>query len=206
MKRLSLLSVTCLCAVLALGSVGCKKKPGGVTPLPYGQVGGGSTGPANPRSGIPIGDGGVVGSIPVSSNPAGNDPTGSKPLSPSGDLDSRTKDSEKFKSETVHFDLDKAIVKGEDMGKVQTVAAFLKANPTHDVLVEGHCDERGTESYNLSLGDRRALAVREALIGAGAPAERVHTISYGESRPVDSAKNNAAYAKNRRGEFVLVLP
>ena len=205
MKRLSLLSVTCLCAVLALGSVGCKKRPGGLTPLPYGKDVG-TTVPSNPRSGIPIGDGGGVGSIPVSSNPAGNDPTGSKPLSPSGDLDSRTKDSEKFKSETVHFDLDKAIVKGEDMGKVQTVAAFLKANPTHDVLVEGHCDERGTESYNLSLGDRRALAVREALIGAGAPAERVHTISYGESRPADSAKNNAAYAKNRRGEFVLVLP
>ena len=137
--------------------------------------------------------------------PAAGDGTGT-PLANTGNLDSRTKDSEKFKSETIHFDLDKAIVKGEDMGKVQTVAAFLKANPTHDVLVEGHCDERGTESYNLSLGDRRALAVREALIGAGAPAERVHTISYGESRPVDSAKNNAAYAKNRRGEFVLVLP
>ncbi len=205
MKRLSLLSVTCLCAVLALGSVGCKKKPGGVTPLPYGQIGGGNTGPGNPRSGIPIGDGVPPTGIPVREGGNTQTPEGI-PLSNPKDLDSRMKDSDKFKSETVHFDLDKAIVKGEDMGKVQTVAAFLKANPTHDVLVEGHCDERGTESYNLSLGDRRALAVREALIGAGAPAERVHTISYGESRPVDSSKNNAAYAKNRRGEFVLVLP
>ena len=205
MKRLSLLSVTCLCAVLALGSVGCKKKPGGVTPLPYGQMGGGNTGPSNPNRGIPLdGGAGAIGTG-VTTIPAAGDGTGT-PLANTGNLDSRTKDSEKFRSETVHFDLDKAIVKGEDMGKVQTVAAFLKANPTHDVLVEGHCDERGTESYNLSLGDRRALAVREALIGAGAPAERVHTISYGESRPVDSSKNNAAYAKNRRGEFVLVLP
>lgn len=206
MKRLSLFSVTALCAVLALGSVGCKKKPGGVTPLPYGSTGGGGVGPGNPRSGIPIGDGGGVGGIPVVSAPAGNDTTGSTPLSNSGNLDSRNKDSEKFKSETIHFDFDKAIVKAEDQGKVQTVAAFLKSNPTHDVIVEGHCDERGTENYNLSLGDRRALAVREALIAAGAPAERVHTISYGESRPADMAKNDAAYAKNRRGEFVVVLP
>lgn len=205
MKRLSLLSVTCLCAVLALGSVGCKKKPGGVTPLPYGQMPGGNTGPLNPNRGIPLDGGAGATGTGVSTIPAAGDGTG-RPLANTGNLDSRTKDSEKFRSETVHFDLDKAIVKGEDMGKVQTVAAFLKANPTHDVLVEGHCDERGTESYNLSLGDRRALAVREALIGAGAPAERVHTISYGESRPVDSSKNNAAYAKNRRGEFVLVLP
>ncbi len=206
MKRLSLLSVTCLCAVLALGSVGCKKKPGGVTPLPYGQAGT-AGGPRNIGIGTPLGTEGAVGTggAGVTAIPAPGDGTGT-PLANSGNLDSRTKDSEKFKSETVHFDLDKAIVKGEDMGKVQTVAAFLKANPTHDVLVEGHCDERGTESYNLSLGDRRALAVRDALIGAGAPAERVHTISYGESRPVDSTKNNAAYAKNRRGEFVLVLP
>lgn len=202
MKRLSLLSVTCLCAVLALGSVGCKKKPGGVTPLPYGRIDVGNTRPSNPNGGIPL-DGGVTpGGTGVTPIPS----TEGIPLANTGNLDSRTKDSEKFRSETVHFDLDKAIVKGEDMGKVQTVAAFLKANPTHDVLVEGHCDERGTESYNLSLGDRRALAVREALIGAGAPAERVHTISYGESRPADSANNNAAYAKNRRGEFVLVLP
>ncbi len=203
MKRLSLLSVTCLCAVLALGTVGCKKKPGGVTPLPYGQ-GGTAGGLRNLPPGNPIDDGRGPTTTVIPSTP--DDPSKSIPLSGDRNLEIRTKDSEKFKSETVHFDLDKAIVKGEDMGKVQTVAAFLKANPTHDVLVEGHCDERGTESYNLSLGDRRALAVREALIGAGAPAERVHTISYGESRPVDSAKDNAAYSKNRRGEFVLVLP
>jgi peptidoglycan-associated lipoprotein len=204
MKRLSLLSVTALCAVLALGSVGCMKKPGGVTPLPFGQAGG-STGPSNPNRGVPIGDGAGIGGIPVAT--ASTDPAGGTPLSGSArDITNAQQDREKFKTETVHFDLDKSIVKAEDMGKVQTVAAFLKSNPGHDVLVEGHCDERGTENYNLSLGDRRALAVREALIAAGAPAERVHTISYGESRPAEDAKNEAAYAKNRRGEFVLVLP
>lgn len=205
MKRLSLFSVTALCAVLALGSVGCKKKPGGVTPLPYGSTGAGSTGPANPSRGNPLDGGSIPTAVPVTDGGNNRTPEGI-PLSNSGNLDSRTKDSEKFKSETIHFDFDKAIVKAEDQGKVQTVAAFLKSNPTHDVIVEGHCDERGTENYNLSLGDRRALAVREALIAAGAPAERVHTISYGESRPADPAKNDAAYAKNRRGEFVVVLP
>ncbi len=198
MKRLSLFAVTCLCAVLTLGSVGCKKKTTGVTPLPYG-----STPPINPRQptqGEIIGGPSTTVAVPVT------DPAGTRPLSEGGNLDSRTKDSKKFRTETVHFDFDKAIVKAEDMGKVQTVAAFLKNNPNHDVLVEGHCDERGTENYNLSLGDRRALAVREALVAAGAPADRVHTISYGESRPADNGKNDSAYAKNRRGEFVLVLP
>ena len=72
--------------------------------------------------------------------------------------------------------------------------------------VEGHCDERGTEEYNRSLGERRALALRELLVAAGVSADRVHTLSFGKDKPVETGHNEAAWSKNRRGEFILVLP
>jgi peptidoglycan-associated lipoprotein len=72
--------------------------------------------------------------------------------------------------------------------------------------VEGHCDERGTEGYNLSLGERRALAVRTYLVNLGISADRVYTISFGEARPAVDGHTEAAWSKNRRGEFILLLP
>jgi peptidoglycan-associated lipoprotein len=87
------------------------------------------------------------------------------------------------------------------------VASFLRnAPPSVALLVEGHCDERGTEEYNRALGERRALAVREQLAMAGADVSRVVTRSYGEDRPADPGRTEAAYAKNRRGEFVVLTP
>jgi len=68
-------------------------------------------------------------------------------------------------------------------------------------VVEGHCDERGTQEYNMALGERRALAVRDYLINLGVPGQNLLTISYGEERPVDPGHNEAAWAKNRRAEF-----
>lgn len=206
MKLTSLVTVTCLAAVMAIGAVGCKKNPNGVTPLPYGasprvgNTGGGNAfppvQPVQPiNTGVGVGEG-----LPGDTDR--NPMTGRRPI----DDPSRARNTEQFASETVYFALDKAIVEQKEMGKISTVADFIKRNPDHDILVEGHCDERGTEGYNLALGDRRALAVREALIAAGAPADNVHTVSYGESRPADPGHTQAAWAKNRRGAFVLVLP
>jgi peptidoglycan-associated lipoprotein len=86
------------------------------------------------------------------------------------------------------------------------VANYLKSNGGQAVLVEGHCDERGTPEYNRALGERRALSVRESLISLGVPGEGIHTVSFGEDRPADPGHNDAAWAKNRRAEFVLLKP
>jgi peptidoglycan-associated lipoprotein len=116
-------------------------------------------------------------------------------------------DREKYRAQTVHFEFDRANVSAGEASKVQEVASKFKTeSPEADLLVEGHCDERGTEEYNRSLGERRALAIRELLVAAGVPADHVHTASFGKDKPADPGHNEAAWKQNRRGEFILVLP
>jgi peptidoglycan-associated lipoprotein len=114
------------------------------------------------------------------------------------------RDSEIFKSDTVHFAFDSSVVRNDQKAKVADVAKNLKANPAKAVEVEGHCDERGTAEYNRALGERRALAVREELIRLGIDPSRIDTITYGFDRPVDTGHTDAAWSKNRRGEFILL--
>jgi len=106
----------------------------------------------------------------------------------------------------VYFDFDRSTVRATEHGKIDDVIKALKDQPNNKVQVEGHCDERGTEEYNRALGDRRALALREYLVHAGLDGGRVFTITYGKDRPVEVGHNEAAWAKNRRGEFVLYKP
>ncbi|MBI2925668.1 MAG: peptidoglycan-associated lipoprotein Pal [Verrucomicrobia bacterium] len=115
-------------------------------------------------------------------------------------------DRQKFKEQTVYFDFDRAAVRPAEKTKVEFVATYLKGNPTNKLRVEGHCDERGTEEYNRALGERRALSLREYLINLGIGADRIITISYGEDRPAVPGQDESAWSKNRRGEFVLLLP
>ena len=103
----------------------------------------------------------------------------------------------------VLFDFDSARVRPSEESKLQTVAAYLKSNPGK-LVVEGHCDERGTAEYNRALGERRALAAREELVKLGADGGRITTISYGSERPVDTGHDESAWSKNRRDEFVIV--
>ena len=110
-------------------------------------------------------------------------------------------------ADTVHFDYDSASVRSSERSKVEAVASFMKgAAPNVALLIEGHCDERGTEEYNRSLGERRALALREALISSGADGNRITTKSYGKDRKIDLGNSEASHAKNRRGEFVVLTP
>lgn len=101
---------------------------------------------------------------------------------------------------TVHFDFDSSELKPEARKILQGNAQFLIKSTDVVVLVEGHCDERGTIEYNLGLGQRRAKAVRDYYIALGVPADIVGTISYGKEKPVDPRHNEAAWAKNRRAE------
>jgi len=111
-----------------------------------------------------------------------------------------------FKAYTCPFDFDSSNVKAGDKSNLEAVASQLKSNPTWAVRVEGNCDERGTEEYNRSLGERRALALRESLITMGIEPTRVDTISYGEDKPAAPGHNEAAWKQNRRGDFVQLTP
>jgi len=83
-------------------------------------------------------------------------------------------------------------------------SSWLKSHPAYDLLIEGHCDERGTEQYNLALGDRRANTAKDYMVTLGIDASRIRTVSYGEERPFDQAQNEASWARNRRAHLVLV--
>lgn len=101
----------------------------------------------------------------------------------------------------IYFDFDSSTLRGDQVSVVTRNADLLKQVPSAVIQVAGHTDERGTQEYNLALGERRALAVREGLIRAGISGDRIVTISYGEESPAASGSNEDAWAKNRRAEF-----
>lgn len=119
---------------------------------------------------------------------------------------SQVEDRDMFLAQMVHFEFDSSAVRSGDLPKVEIVAQYMIQNPTHSLLVEGHCDERGTEDYNLSLGERRALAVVDELLRYGVTPDRIRTTSYGEKIPITNGLTEADFAQNRRGEFVLLKP
>jgi peptidoglycan-associated lipoprotein len=120
------------------------------------------------------------------------------------DPDQMAQDRTTLAADIVYFDYDSSVIKTSEQSKIDAVAAVMKSDATAKLLVEGNCDERGTEEYNRSLGERRALAAREALASAGIDASLVATRSYGEDKPVDPGHNEEAWKKNRRDEFVLL--
>ena len=115
-------------------------------------------------------------------------------------------DSEIFKKYTVHFAFDSSAVRKDEKPKIASVADYLKSHPGDALRIEGHCDERGTAEYNRSLGERRALALREEMVKLGIDPNYIETVTYGFDRPVDTGHNEAAWAQNRRGAFVLLTP
>jgi peptidoglycan-associated lipoprotein len=108
-----------------------------------------------------------------------------------------------FVGEKVYFDFDSSLLTPQARQMLNIKADFLSAHRDVAVMIEGHCDERGTAAYNLALGERRAEAVRNYLINLGTSAERLTIISYGEERPVAHGKDETAWAKNRRAQFVI---
>lgn len=207
MKRTLFANLVLMGLALAIGTVGCKKPQKGVTPIPAAKTGTAprGTGPTSAN----LGGGNTLG--------GGGDTTGTtgstiKPTESGfdqGDLDlieGMKPDKEFFKAQTVYFDFDSAVIKSSEHSKVDYVAEELKRQPQAKLMVEGNCDDRGTEEYNRALGERRALAAREYLIRLGIAPERVFTKSYGEDNPVNPAQNEDAWKENRRDDFVLLLP
>ncbi len=105
---------------------------------------------------------------------------------------------------TIYFDFDSSEIKGDGTDIVAAHAKYLSMHPTLHVRLEGNTDERGSREYNIGLGERRAQAVRQALLLQGAADSQISTVSYGAERPVDPGHNEAAWAKNRRVDIVYV--
>ncbi|MCF7668890.1 MAG: peptidoglycan-associated lipoprotein Pal [Verrucomicrobia bacterium] len=186
--------------------VGCKRTPKGLTPIPGTKPSVTETeakpkppAPSPTENVKPVNTGNDVESADV-------DTGDGIPLPTAEMFEGMIKDTNTFKANTVYFDFDSSVIKSSEQSKIEEVGQHLKDNPGHKLLIEGHCDERGTEEYNRALGERRALSIREYLANMGIDPQRIRTLSWGEDRPADPAHNEEAWAKNRRGEFSLLLP
>jgi peptidoglycan-associated lipoprotein len=106
-----------------------------------------------------------------------------------------------FEDEEIHFDFDKYVLTPQAMMILDDKAAYLREHSGVRVLVEGHCDDRGSNEYNLALGDRRANSAKNYLVKSGVAASRITTISYGEEQPLCMQQNESCWYRNRRGHF-----
>jgi peptidoglycan-associated lipoprotein len=192
MKTKLIYSLAFVLAV-SLAATGCRHKPVGMTPLPQGMTPPPPTEPMPPT--LPSGP-----TITGGESPTGI-PMGSQDL-----YQNMIQDRAALAAYTVHFAYDSSVIRKSEQANLQSVAQALAADPNTKLLVEGNCDERGTEEYNRSLGERRALAAREALAKLNVDPMRVFTRSYGKDKPADPGHDDAAWQKNRRDDFVLLHP
>ena len=181
MKTTKLIHLLAFALAITLVATGCKHKPVGVTPIPPGAGG------MVPE----VGPGGTVGGGATTSL---------------GEFEGMAMDRDALAAYTIHFAYDSAAIRHSEGSSLQAVATALKADPSTKLLIEGNCDERGTEEYNRALGERRALAAREALAKLGVDPKRIRTESFGKDKPADTGHDEVAWQKNRRDDFVLLHP
>ena len=205
MKAAKIAPYLVLALVVSLSAAGCRRNPQRTTTIPGRGAGaitdGTGKGPIDPGQRVPFDPNAGTKIVETPFDP-------NKPIAASEkDFDKWTPHPEEFAAQTVYFDFDKSTIRPSEIGKLEEVARRMKAQFQGKALrVEGHCDERGTEEYNRSLGDRRALSIREKLVQLGLDPEMVPTVSYGEDKPADPGRNEAAWTKNRRGELILLTP
>jgi peptidoglycan-associated lipoprotein len=186
-------------ALATMLATGCKHSPTKLTPLPEG---------AQPQAA----DTGPGGTLPGGSGLVANDNTGVNTKGGGGEqaglnaFDNMTPDPAALAADTVHFAFDSAVIRSSEESSIQAVATALTADASTKLTIEGNCDERGTEEYNRSLGERRALAAREALAKLGIDPMRIRTISYGKDKPADPGHDDSAWKANRRDDFILLRP
>jgi len=184
-------------AVATLLATGCKHSPTKLTPLPEGAPA--PIGDANPNT--------LPNSTPLATDNTGvNAKNGGGNAVNLNDFDGMIQDRAALAADTIHFAFDSAVIRSAEDASIQAVAAALTSDPSTKLTIEGNCDERGTEEYNRSLGERRALAAREALAKLGIDPMRIRTISYGKDKPADPGHDDSAWKANRRDDFVLLHP
>src|SRR5438093_2722585 len=170
---------------------GCAKQPATTA-----ATAGPAPAPA-PRAAVP-------GPAPSAAAPAGSGAAGSAAAAPASTARPSLKEFTAVAAlKDVFFEFDKYDIRAEDAKTLDANATWLKANAENLVLIEGHCDERGTNEYNLALGERRAKAAMNYLVCQGAQTNRITIISYGEERPVCNEKNESCWGKNRRAHFLV---
>jgi len=141
---------------------------------------------------------------PGTSSPGAASPGTSEPRAPLGSARPAPAEfAARAELEDIHFDFDRHDIRPGDARILDVSAAWLQENPGTLVLIEGHCDERGTDAYNLALGDRRAKAAMDYLVSRGIQAERMNTLSYGKEKPVCQEHTEACWAKNRHAHFLV---
>lgn len=197
--------------VLTFTAVGCRKGLDKTTQIPgQGASKFGNENPnplREPRIGSvpPMDTGNIGGPGVIGTTTPGGDIKDDN-VAQTDNLDLWIPDASVFKDQTVYFNFDQSTVKASEISKIEEVVRRMKSEFQGKALrIEGHCDERGTEEYNRALGDRRALSVREKFLALGLDV-KIATITFGEEKPADSGHDNAAWAKNRRGEIILLSP
>lgn len=218
-----ILALTCLAASLALFT-GCSSKP--VEPYQQQKAGakakgkGGSTfyDYGDPAAAVDSGENGtsdaaVLDNLPDAQNaaPAVEPLTaGSGRNEGAANFDDKQSDDYKRRNgrsspqmKSVFYDFDQAVIRNDQVPKMEANAKYLKNNPASRVVVEGNCDEQGTNEYNIGLGERRAAAAKRYLTDLGIQAGRIRTVSYGEDRPLFLGSEQSDYELNRRCDFVL---
>ena len=196
MKTIKLIYPLAFALAITLATTGCHNhKAVGVTPIPGSRSG--MVGDNNNANTLPSGD-------KLGSDNNANDNGIS--VASADTFDNMNEDRAALAAYTIHFAFDSAAIKSAEKSNLESVASALKSDANAKLLIEGNCDDRGTEEYNRSLGERRALAAREALAKDGVDPSRIRTISYGKDKPADPGHDEAAWAKNRRDDFVLLHP
>ncbi len=148
----------------------------------------------------------VTGSAPESDRPAAPEPTRAQEVArdvATGAAPVASPRPAGAPMERLFFDYDSDAIRVEVRGSLEAMAQWLRANPGTRIVVEGHCDERGSDEYNLALGLRRANSVRRFLVNYGVPASRIEVRSFGEERPLVQGSDESAWSQNRRAEFVV---
>jgi len=140
---------------------------------------------------------------PVTETPVKEAPSPSGQLASTAEAGVAVTEEKPSQFNDVRFDFDKSELTEDGRRTSQVVADYMKRNPKAKLLVEGHCDERGTAEYNMALGERRATAVITYLVSLGVPKGSLSTVSFGKEKPLDPGHGEGAWAKNRRAHFVL---
>lgn len=180
LKKGRLLNLTILLSLAILLAAGCAKKPAPEAAPAEAPVVTETPAPEEPRG--------------VQEQPVTEAPVTDREAAPAAAV---------AEMQRIFFDFDQYTLSPQARQTLTANAEYLKANPRVNIQIEGHCDERGSDEYNLALGERRARAARDYLLSLGIAGDRLTTISYGEERPLDPASTEAAWAKNRRAEFVV---
>lgn len=200
MKMNQIIFPLVLALAATLATTGCKHTPVKITQIPGSQAR--NVNDANNSNTLPPGgqmDNGNIGTG-VNTQIGGGNTAGLDTF------DGMIKDPAALAANTIHFAFDSAAIKQSEQSNLEAVASALKNNTSDKLLIEGNCDERGTEEYNRALGERRALAAREALAKLGVSPDRIRTISYGKDKPADPGHDESAWGKNRRADFILLHP